>query len=302
MPSFRDILSDWTRAWERLLRRPRVDPTRPPFADRYDAVFHELQPIELQRDDAPLAELDLFRVDGRRTQRFLGYYTEAGGREAFERYGFFDLLRERGFDPVLHTDITDPDEHRLRIYDAEPTNDRLLIELLIGIRELTLPNGCECRFLFVNWLQMQDPGASFEPGKPALPDQQHPGLGLFIHFAYLLKLMVDRVGCDGLLNHPSHPHNGVLYGKVCHFVDPAYEGRFRALERDIDTSDLAWLTAEVEAGRIVDDEGRPFEWKPEAQVLPVSEAARSWFRSSTFREGVKAALEASHFAHADSAP
>lgn len=289
MPS---LLDAWGRAWDWMAGQP-VPPSvptplpRPDFAPRYDAIYAELDPSELHQedaelDDAALAE-DLFRVDGR-DQRILGYYSETGAREALERYGFFDMLREKGFEPVLVGDTSDPDEHRLRIYDTTECTDNILIELVVGVRPVELPNRQGCRFLFVNWLLMQDPHARFDPDRAPLPEQDHPGLGVFIHFAYLLKLISDRIGCDGLLNHPSHPHNGVLYGKVCHFIDPVIEGRFRALERDLGTHDLTALTANIEAGRVVDRDGVPFRWQPAPQVLPVSRRARRWFRSETYRD------------------
>lgn len=296
MVSVPDLLAAWARAWEWIAGREAHPPTavkRPAFADAYDQVYAALDPAELQDDAEPLDDAalaqSLFRVDGR-SERFLGFYSERGARLALERYGFLDLLRERGFDPVVSGDASDPDEHRLRIHDGVVRPDRLLIELGVGVRHVVLPNDRPARFLFVNWLQMQDPDAVFADEARPLPDQRHPGLGLFIHFSYLLKLIADRIGCDGLMNHPSHPYNGVLYGKVCHFVDPEIEGRFRALERDVGADDLVQLTHDLAQGNIVDAEGEPFVWEPAPQVLPVSRAARSWFRSEAYLERVEAEL------------
>lgn len=301
-----ELLGAWARTWEWLAGRadslPKPLP-RPPFAEQYDAVYASIDPKELQDESEPMDEAalidELFRVDGR-GQRFLGYYSEDGARRALERYGFFDLLRDRGFEPILVGDVSDPDEHRMRIYDGDESVERLLIELVVGVRAVTLPNQVDCRFLFVNWLQMQDPRAVFPADRTPLPDQDHPGLGLFIQFAYLLKLISDRIGCDGLLNHPSHPHNGVLYGKVCHFVDPVIEGRFRALERDLGTEDLAELTALVQSGAIVDDDGAPYVWEPAPQVLPVSRRARGWFRSKAYCSVVEATGQSARFRRLDS--
>jgi hypothetical protein len=294
LPSLRETLEAWGRVWERLAGRGTARSEDPlAFAADYDAVYALLGPSDLQRDEARLEaldlSLDLYRAEERHPDRFLGYYTAQGARTAFERYGFFELLRQRGFDPLPVGDVSDPDQHRLRIYDDVEDPDRLLVELVVGIREVTLPDGAACRFLFVNWLMMQDPDASFGPDRSPLPDQQRPGLGLFLRFAYLLKLVAARVGCDGLLNHPAHPHNGVLYGRVSRFVDPRVEGRFRALERDVDTTDLSSLTRSIQEGRVVDGGGEAFVWEPAAQVMPVSARARSWFESPVYQEQVAVA-------------
>lgn len=304
MHSMPDLLAAWSRAWHWLagVGAGAASAERPPFASEYDAIYADLDPDELSGnalgdDDLDLS-LEMFRAD-RKDRRFLGTYTEEGGQMAFERYGFFDLLRARGFEPVMKVDVSDSDLHRLRIYDREPTVERLLIELSIGLDHTTLPNDQPCRFLFVNWLLMQNPREEFTEHQVPLPDQAHPGLGMFVRFAYLLKLMADRIGCDGLLNHPAYPHNGVLYGKVCHFIDPEVEARFRALERDLGTADLAWLTAEVQAGRVLDRWGQPFIWKPASQVMPVSRAARRWFEASEYTEQVEKLLHAYRYHHVD---
>lgn len=300
-----DLLLAWAGLWRRFgvggTPAPLPD-DRPAFAADYDAVYQRLDPVDLggTAEDGDDIALDLFRVD-RRGRRLLSTYDEAGAAFAFEQYGFFHLLRERGFDPVLHLDASDPDACRLYVHDGEPLAERRVVELVLGERDLTLPDGTDTTFLFVHWLMMRDPRAVFGPDDRPLPGQTHPGLGLFIRFAYLLKLMVDRVGCDGLSNHPAQPHNGVLYGKFCHFVDPVLEGRFRALLRDVDISDLAQLTAWVEAGAVVDADGHPYVWEPGPQVHPVSPSARAWFEGAAYRDEVARVLAATQWQVVDEA-
>jgi len=277
-----DLQHTWRRARAWLTGSTKA----PSFTDAYDAVYARLDPETLRADDADLDDV-LFHLD-RRAPGILGFYSAQGLEHAFEAYGFFDLLRARGFEPRLHTASLDADHHRLRIYDGDAHPDRLLVELVLWVERLTLPDGFTGRFLLINWLQMQDPRATFPPGRRPLPDQQHPGLGLFREFSYLLRLTAQRLGCDGLLNHPSHPHNGVLYGKVCRFVDPVAEGRLRALVRDVGAHDLAALTEDVEGGRVVDALGRRFVWDPAPQVLATSPRAQRWFQSAAYRATVDA--------------
>ncbi|MCA9540754.1 MAG: hypothetical protein KC620_17765 [Myxococcales bacterium] len=255
---------------------PDEDPTA--FTVRYDRVFDSLSMADLQRDSSPLDESgvldDLFR-SAHGSHYFLNTYSEEGARHAFERYGFFDLLRKRGFEPVFSADVADPDEHRLRIHDGVRRPDRLLIEASVSVRSLDLPGAPACRMLFINWLLMQDPRRAFRPTDVPLPGQAHPGLGLFLRFGYLLRLMAARVECEGMLNHPSYFHNGVLYGKMFHFADPQVEGTFLALTRDLAHLPLAEASNALRDGRVVDAAGAVAEWQPVAQVLPISPRARA---------------------------
>ncbi len=270
----------------------------PDFAQSYERIFRTLTREELYEEEAPDLEEELSAElfdRNHRSHHFLGVYSAKGGRLAFERYGFFDLLRERGFQPVLSLDLADPDEHKLRIHDGVRDSAHLLIELSVGYRDVELPDGTATRLLYIGWLMMQDPKRSFEPDRPRLPEQEHPGLGLFPHFGYLLKLIAVRVGCDGLLNHPSHFHNAVLYGKFFQFVDPTTEGRFRALERDLKELDLADATRHVREGRVLEDGGETLKWEPSLQIAPLTPRAKQWFVSEEYRTTMERARDASKF-------
>jgi hypothetical protein len=270
----------------------------PEFARSYERIFRTLSREELYEEEAPDVEQELAQelFDRRhRSHHFLGAYSAKGGRLAFERYGFFNLLRERGFDPVLSLDLADPDDHKLRIHDGVQDAAHLLIELSVGFRDVELPDGTSCRLLFIGWLLMQDPGRTFEPERPRLPDQEHPGLGLFPHFGYLLKLIAVRLGCDGLLNHPSHFHNAVLYGKFFQFLDPAAEGRFRALERDLRELSLAEATLRVREGQVLNASGEVFKWEPSLQVAPLTPRAKRWFSSDEYLATMARARDGSKF-------
>jgi len=293
-----DLRRAWTSLWRRVTSSgPTAPPPRmPAFTREYDAVYARIDAADLggSDPDAMDLELDLFRVDGR-GHRLLDTYSESGAAFALEQYGFLQVLRERGFDPHVSLDATDPNATRMFVHHADDQPDHRLVELVLGEQDITLPDGASCTFLFVQWLMMRDPRATFGPDDNPLPGQTHPGLGLFIRFAYLLKLMSDRIGCDGLSNHPSHPHNGILYGKFCHFVDPTAEGRLRALVRDVDTSDLAQLTRWVKADQVLDQDNVPFVWEPLPQVLPVSRKARAWFNNPEYRAQVDRVLARTHY-------
>jgi hypothetical protein len=293
------VMSPWRRLKDALKRVLR---TRPP--DRavpmpeYERVYTSLTREELQDETEPLTEAmlidDLFHPD-HRSHRFLGFYSVHGGQLAFERYGFLQLLRDRGFDPQLSMDLSDPDLHVLRIHDTVAVPEHLLIQLVAGFRDVELPNGRACRTLFVNWLLMQDPRAQFPPDCSPLPDQDHPGLGLFLYFGHLLRLIGVRLQCDGLLNHPAHFHNGVMYGKVMQFVDPQVEGRFRALERDLRHLSLGEATWAVDNGRVRDAQGRVVDWVAADQMMPITLGAMTWFDDEMYLRTVNEERERARF-------
>jgi len=296
--------------WRRLkawLESPQVFPRataggeadgQPRSAADYPSVFDQLSPDELHEDTEELTEEaifeDLFQPQSR-DHHFLGFYSEQGGRLAMERYGFFKLLRQKGFDPQLGVDLTDPQRHQLLFYDGARDPEHLLIKLEAGFRDLELAHGEKCRMLFIYWLMMQDPRRNFASDRPRLPDQRHPGLGLFLYFGHLLKLMTVRLHCDGLMNHPAHFHNAVLYGKVMHFVDPEVEGRFQALRRDLRGVDLAVATRAVDEGRVIDAAGRALRWEGSPQVMPITLQVLTWFDSPGYQETVARTREENRF-------
>ena len=263
--------------------------------ERYRQVYNHLSKEELQRDSAPLDQGELFGEmfhRRHRERRVLGFYTTEGIVHGFERYGLMELLRNRGFDPVVDIDTTDPVEHRLTIRDPEWG---VLVELLAGRERLDIPGAPEAELLSINWLLMQDPSRSFPSGRAPLPNQEHPGLGLFTHFGYLLGLTAKRIGCEGLVNRPSLYHNGHLYGRRSSFVDPLAQGRLRALERDLAYLSLSQASRAVSEGQVVAADGSRFEWSPSPQVLALTPRVRRWFESEEYRGAAREVLETERF-------
>jgi len=94
---------------------------------QYGRVYDRLTRAELSHEDPQLSESDLASLLGPpegRVDRFLGLYSADGGHLALERYGFLQLLRDKGFEKLLlSVDTSDASRHRLRIHfdqrDAE---------------------------------------------------------------------------------------------------------------------------------------------------------------------------------------
>lgn len=268
-----------------------VEPPAPQTPEDFARIYERLSAAELHAQSDELTEADLLAdlSGGRREPRFLGFYSEGGGLLALRRYGFVQLLENKGIDPVFSVDTTDPATHRLIIYDGVESDDTLIIELAAGFRELCIPGPVTCKMLFIDWLCMQDPRKSFPPDRVPLPEQKHPGLGLFIYFGQLLQLMGVRLECDGLMNHPAHFHNAFLYGKAMDFADPAHEGWFQALSRDLEGLELGEATRAVDQGRVLDQDGEVVRWRGLPQVVPITLRLQTWLDSREYKDAVMAA-------------
>ena len=256
----------------------------------YGRVYDRLTHAELIQEDPHPTESDLASLLGppeARVDHFLGLYSDEGGLMALERYGFLQLLRDKGFENLLiSTDTSDASRHTLRIHFDQRDPEHLLIEMVLGFKPLQLPDGTRSRMLSVEWLLMQDPREDFPPGRAPLPDQHHPGLGLFRWQAELLRLMATRLECDGLLNNPQQFHNGTLYGRAMKFVDPVDEGTFRALERDLADLPLRDASSAIDMGKVREVDGDTFQWEGRPQVLPITLSMQVYFERDDYRSTV----------------
>ncbi|HEX2162395.1 MAG TPA: histone deacetylase [Thermoanaerobaculia bacterium] len=224
--------------------------------------------------------------------RFLGYYTPEGVELALERTGLFDRLRRLGFaQPTLGLDLDNPGGETARVWGG-PDRRELLIELRARRDRAAVP-GCET--LTVEWLLLQNPRAEFTGHRRPLPGQRHPGLGLLEEVISILVLICDRLHLDGVWFVPSHYHLMAQSRRFLRFLDPAAEGRFRAVERAVAGLSLGDATRAVEAGRVVDAaSGEPFRLLPGAMVLPVSEGLRRKVEGDDYER--RAAAEARRYA------
>ncbi len=236
-----------------------VEPPAPQTPEDFARIYERLSAAELHAQSDELTEADLLAdlSGGRREPRFLGFYSEGGGLLALRRYGFVQLLENKGIDPVFSVDTTDPATHRLIIYDGVESDDTLIIELAAGFRELCIPGPVTCKMLFIDWLCMQDPR--------------------------------KRLECDGLMNHPAHFHNAFLYGKAMDFADPAHEGWFQALSRDLEGLELGEATRAVDQGRVLDQDGEVVRWRGLPQVVPITLRLQTWLDSREYKDAVMAA-------------
>lgn len=271
---------DRSRRWLRLRRigASRVAP--PPRDDR---------PFELTAEDLVGLEPGLGKPPV-----YLGHFTRHGVELLLEQSGFLDQLRARGF-RRLRVDL-DPSQgigQTLRAVCEDRPEGELLVELRVDRSLATVPGH---EVLDIEWLLLQNPRESFTERRPALPGQQHPGLGVLREVLGLLVVVCEKHGLDGIAFTAAHYHVAMLGRGLVRFLRPQDEARTRALGRALEGLPLAGAAAALEEGRVVAvADGSPVDWTAATMVLPVSER----LRQRLFGEDYDAAVEseARHFTY-----
>ncbi len=243
--------------------------------NRYLRVAQAIRSSELGGDDAlednfGLTEADILGgLDGPAPpRRFLDFYTLPGLELALERTGFLDRLRTMGFPrPHLVMDVGSPSGDTLRIW-GDTSERELLSELRVRRDRALLPG---FSLLFVEWLLLQNPRRHFDPERPRLPGQDHPGLGLLKDVVSLLVAACRRIGCDGIAATAAHFHLVRQSEKWFTLLDPTDVTLLERFERAAAGLPLAEASHRLETGQLRDDQGLALEWHPMTVVMPVSE-------------------------------
>ena len=259
---------------------------------------HQL--TQLRENDVNL-ELDNFisrDPESRGTQFFLGFYSKPGVELALEKYGVFSDLKKRGFqNPKLEINSTDPFRQRLCIHNKAGGKSDLLVEVILKRKHFTTRtrfpskvNGRNYEFLCVEWLSMQDPRVEFTAERPRLPGQEYPGLKAGRFAFELLTLTCKRLRLAGILNIPEYFHNAQIYSKTFHFLKPEFEGKRRAIERDLmKRNSLANISWAIDL-HCVNENDKPFRWFISELMMPLDRDLREYFSSAEYRDRVSDAL------------
>jgi len=252
---------------------------------------HQL--TQLRENDVKL-ELDNFinrDPESRATQFFLGFYSKPGIKLALQKYGVFAELKKRGFqNPKLEINTTDPFSQRLCIHNQRKEKSDLLVEVVLKRKHFTTHvgfpskiNGRSYEFLCVEWLSMQDSRAEFTHERPRLPGQKYPGLKTGRFAFELLLLTCKRLRLAGILNVPEYFHNAQIYSKTFHFLSPEFEGKRRAIERDLlknnSLADISWA---IDL-HCVKENGQPFKWFASELIMPLDRDLKDYFSSAEYQ-------------------
>ena len=265
---------------------------------------HQLRDFDLQEPDpedlGPLTEEEI-RQDllNQAPSRFLGFFSRRGLVRYFLRLGLVAKMRHRGYQPLLKISVTEPPQQLLRIYDGVESPAALLIEVAVHLEQsapkaaLGLPPG-NYRFLVIDWMLLQQPGAAFSATRPRMPGQQHPGLRLGEEIGELVVLVAERLRQDGVLAFPNHFHNGVLYARRMRFADFNRQAELEAICRDLSSLSLAEQSWAVEYGCVEDDDAQPYRWLGAEMIIPLSEKLKKHF-AGEYRKRVEKRKQELHY-------
>ena len=253
-------------------RRP-VPHREDPLRREYARISRELRREELE-GEALLTEADLAEALGIRPMapsRFLAFYTLPGLELALQRYGITGAVSRLGYRD-LHVEIDRSGAgDRARLLSGRGAEAMLLAELVLARQRLETPLAGEPdlpEVLFVHWLTLRHPLAATKVGRPLLPGQDLPGLGLAREFSEILRRIATRLGLAGVAIRPAWFHIAYASRRDFRFVNPEIQGRFEALIRDMAPLNLVEATVAVAEGRARLN-GVPWAWDPgEMLALP----------------------------------
>jgi len=222
------------------------------------------------------------------------FYSTEDVADALERYGVAPVLRARGFSeiaPVLET--VDPERQIVRVSAARDGRRKLLGEAILRDDEYATDTpfsgslrGRRLHLLVVQWIRLQDPTRPFTPERPALPGQDHPGLGVGRQVMDMLLGLSARRGLAGIMVCPEFVHNAVIYSSQFRFFDPAAQGRFEALISSLEGLTLAEIAWGVETG-CVTDSGKPFSWFHEEMIRPTGDLVTAHLESPAYADAAR---------------
>lgn len=225
---------------------------------------------------------------------FLNALTKGELEEILRRTGILDGCRKAGFEQLeIGLDTTDAFKHVLRV--SPPGRPDLTLaefvlktgsyswqELGVHLENLNL--------LVVEWVLLQNPNGSFVPGRPPLPGQKHPGLGIGANVVSFLIELAQRLRADGIVEHPEYYHAAVMYSRTFRFSHPETEGILMALQRDLVNLSFSHAAWAVHQGLV--REGRKVvRWVPEEQVIALAGPLAEYFASDPYSAAVREAKD-----------
>jgi hypothetical protein len=244
-----------------------------------------------------LREVVLPAAAGDTGELFLDRLTPSALERELEAAGIYDQLAIRGYTGFTLEIGRVEREHRLRLVAAgvePPLMDLRVSEITCVPREPMLrARGVDVLYLLaIHWLALQDPRAAFAPGRPALPGQPYPGLGIGRRLLSRLLAWAYDWGKDALVNYPAYYHNAVIYSRLFRFLSARREGRLEAMRRDLEPLGLTEASWAVDQGRVVEDpSGRVVSWKPSEMVAPMTRILKSYMKSEEYEAAMAAARD-----------
>jgi len=250
-----------------------------PMSDHFIAIAGGFQSGDLGGEDV-WSDLGFGGMGG--PARLLNFYTAEGIELAFQSYGLLDQLRRLGYSQFRVKIERGDTGDRLRLFAMAQEAEHLVLETVLRKRMIQGK-----KVLFINWLTLRHPVGTFTRERPKLPNQEVPGLGMTKEAILLFEQISERLDLDGISMRPATMHVAKSAYPRYQFVDPAREGRFRAMIRDLSKLPLAVASHAVRDGRVLLN-GEPYQWEADDMVSwrdpqPVDrDARRVAFETSVF--------------------
>jgi hypothetical protein len=144
-------------------------------------------------------------------------------------------------------------------------------------------------FAVVHWLREQDPTVPFSRHRPALPLQEHPGLGVLRSAFRAIVRMARELDKDGVANVPKFFHDAVIFfrSRLFLFLDGREQGRFEQLVETLADLSMGDASLALVAAAVRDPHSRAVGWLPGYQVFPISTAMTAYLHSPTYASEVE---------------
>jgi acetoin utilization deacetylase AcuC-like enzyme len=253
------VLAGTILALLRHSRRP-IPPDEDPMRWRFESLARRLA---IQRPDPSALTLEDVASDlgvGQTPPRLLNLSAEAV-EYALYRFNILSFLERRGYQGfrVSLATATSGGE-RVSVFGQADGQEHLLVDCVLDRGRVA-----EATLLYIHWLALRDPKARFSPGRPRLPGQDVPGLGLVREMAELLRLMAEQHGLAGVAFKPAWYHTAYVARQQFRFHDAAVQGRFEAMLRDFAGLPLVDVSVAMSAGRVRLNDA-PYTWEAEDMI------------------------------------
>lgn len=267
------------------------------FKDRF---FKYFDPIDFdEKSSDKISSIDFSDIlpsmtSSCREKLFLRRYSAAELMKILEGIGMLAHLRALSLDNFRITlDIDDTMVNYFKLYCCDIKPENMLFDLRLSETKF-IPNNkfyqeyehvIPYDMIVIEWFSAQNPlDNAFKNGKPQLPGQKKPGLGILKYSFELMHKFAKDITKDGFLDIPDHMHGAVMYSSKFKFFNPAHEGIMRALMRDLkDYSlyDISWgmITETV----IEEYKNKPQVYDPSEQIYPVSDRMKAYFESHAYK-------------------
>jgi hypothetical protein len=239
-------------------------------------------------------------------EKVLGVFDIDALRQRFEHAGVFRVVADRGFsDPQIEVITVGQAIPHVHLYGNKNRQRHLLLEACLSETVVRpaffaargFPIESPIYLAVAYWVREQDPTRPFRHDRPRLPLQRHPGLGCLRQAFRVITGMAIDLGKDGVACMPKFFHDAYIFhrSRLFLFLDPAEQGRFEALVRDLRPLSLRDTSLALVSAAVSDRDGVPVSWRPGYQVFPLSPRLTAYFNSPKYEQAVVEQLNLCHF-------